>query len=226
MKTKQILKIITDILMTILLLLMMARNLVGETAHEWMGIGMFALFVLHHVLNSRWSRAILKGRYTPFRVLQTVLVVLALVCMLGSMVSGIVVSRHVFTFLGISEGQYWARTVHMLCAYWGFTIISLHLGLHWNLMMGMAGRMLQKPSAIRGWVVRVVGWLIAVYGVYAFLGREIGSYMLLRNQFVFFDYSEPLVFFLLDYMAVMGLFVCIGHYAARLTKQMGKEVRK
>lgn len=93
-------------------------------------------------------------------------------------------------------------------------------------MMGIAGRIFQKPSAIRGWVVRVAGWMIAVYGVYAFFKREIGSYMLLRNQFVFFDYSESLAFFLLDYMAVMGLFVCIGHYATKLAKQMGKEVQK
>lgn len=226
MKAKQIAKIITDILMTFLLLLLMARSLVGETAHEWMGIGMFALFVLHHTLNNRWNHSILKGRYTPFRILQTVLVALALVCMLGSMVSGIVVSRHVFTFLGISEGQYWARTVHMLCAYWGFTVISLHLGLHWNLMMGMAGRIFQRPSMLCGWVIRIAGWLIAGYGVYVFFKREIVSYMLLKNQFVFFDFSEPLIFFLFDYMTVMGLFVCIGYYAAMFAKRMGKEVQK
>lgn len=42
--------------------------------------------------------------------------------------------------------------------------------------------------------------------------------MLLRSHFVFFDYEEPLLFFLLDYMAVMGLFVFTGHYITRLIK--------
>lgn len=53
MKPKQILKIITDIAMTAILLLLMAYSLVGEAVHEWLGIGMFVLFILHHVLNVR-----------------------------------------------------------------------------------------------------------------------------------------------------------------------------
>lgn len=215
MKPKQIMKIFIDISMTMVLLLLMAYSLVGEKAHEWLGIGIFVLFVLHHILNSNWSRNLFKGRYTPFRILQSALVVLALVSMLGSMVSGIVLSRYVLSFLPINGGQSWARTVHMLCAYWGFIFISLHLGLHWNIMMGMAKRMFHKQSAIRSWIVRAVGVLIAGYGVYAFVKRQIDSYMFLRNQFVFFDYEEPLILFLLDYVAVMGLFVFIGHYLCR-----------
>lgn len=223
MKPKQILKIITDIAMTAILLLLMAYSLVGEKAHEWLGIGMFVLFILHHVLNSKWSRNIRKGKYTPFRILQTVLVVMALCSMIGSMVSGIVLSRYAFDFLLISEGSSWARTVHMLSAYWGFVFISLHLGLHWSMMMGMAKRVWGKPSAIRAWIVRGIGFLIAGYGIYAFIKREIGSYMLLRIQFVFFDFGEPLFFFLLDYIAVMGLFVFIGHYLSKELKRIGRK---
>lgn len=219
MKPKQMAKIATDILMTAILLLLMARNLVGEATHEWLGIGMFALFILHHVLNSAWSRNLLKGRYTPFRVLQAMLVVLALLSMVGSMVSGIVLSRHALAFLPITGGQSWARVVHMLCAYWGFAIISLHLGLHWSMMMVMAKRLFKRPSNLRKWIARIVGVLIAAYGLYAFGKREIGSYMLLKNQFVFFNLDEPLALFLLDYVAVMGLFVFLGHYLAEGAKR-------
>lgn len=217
MRIKQIIKIITDILMTIVLLFLMAYSLVGEVLHEWLGIGMFVLFTVHHILNRKWSRSLFKGKYTPFRILQTVLVILALISMMGSMVSGIVLSRHVFSFLRIIGGQSWARTIHMLSAYWGFVFISLHLGLHWNTMMKMAGRMWVKPSAVRSWIVRGLGFLMAGYGVYAFVKREIGSYMLLKIQFVFFDFHEPLILFLLDYIAVMGLFVFVGHYLTKLS---------
>lgn len=212
MRPKQIIKIVIDVLMTAMLILLMAYSMVGEQAHEWLGIGMFILFTLHHVLNMNWCRNLFKGKYTPFRILQTVLVILAFVSMCGSMVSGIVLSRYALSFLPISGGQSWARTLHMLCAYWGFVIISLHLGLHWNMMMGMAKRMWNKPSAFRSWVVRTVGLLIAGYGVYAFVKREIGNYMFLKIHFVFFDFEEPLIFFLLDYISVMALFVFIGHY--------------
>lgn len=221
MKPKQILKIATDILMTIILLLLMAYSLVGEAAHEWLGIGMLTLFILHHILNSKWSKNLLKGKYTSYRILQTTLVVLALVSMLGSMVSGIVISRHAFSFLPITSGQSWARTLHMLSAYWGFAFISLHLGLHWSTMMTMAKKIFKKPSTVRSWIVRVIGILIAGYGVYAFIKRHIGSYMLLKTQFVFFDFDEPIIFFLLDYIAVMALFVFIGHYLTKCLKYLG-----
>ena len=224
MKTKQILKIITDIAMTVILLLLMAYSLVGEAAHEWLGIGMFLLFILHHVLNAKWSKSLFKGKYTAYRIMQTVLVVLALVSMLGSMVSGIVLSHHALSFLQIRGGQSWARTLHMLSAYWGFVFISLHLGLHWNIMMNMTKRLFKKPSAVRKWIVRVIGFLISGYGVYAFIKRDIGSYMVLKNQFVFFDFDEPLVLFMLDYIAVMGLFVFIGHYLSMWVRQLSKKM--
>lgn len=226
MKLKQIFKMVIDILMTALLLLLMAYSLVGEKVHEWLGIGMFVLFILHHVLNNNWSRNLLKGKYTPFRILQTVLVVLALTSMLGSMVSGIVLSRYVFSFLFITGGQSWARTLHMLCAYWGFVIISLHIGLHWNIMMSVAKKMFHKPSVIQSWIVRLAGLLTAGYGIYAFIKRQIGSYLFLINQFVFFDYKEPLMRFLLDYMAVMVLFAALGYYLGKLLAGIELNPRK
>lgn len=98
---KQSVKIIVDVIMTVLLLLLMAFELIGRTAHEWFGVGMFVMFVIHHILNRRWTAHLLKGKYTPVRVFQTILVVLVLLCILSSMVSGIVLSRHVFAFLPI-----------------------------------------------------------------------------------------------------------------------------
>ena len=201
--------------MTVVLLFLMSYSLIGEALHEWLGIGMFVLFLLHHILNCKWSSRLFKGKYTPYRIWQTTLVVLALASMLGSMVSGVILSRNVLSFLPITGGQSWARTLHMLSAYWGFVFLSLHLGLHWSIMTGMASRLWKKKSAVRLWSVRTAGFLIAGYGIYAFLKREIGSYMFLKIQFAFFDYNEPMFIFLLDYIALMGLFVFVGHYIAQ-----------
>ncbi len=104
MKGKQIGKILVDIGMTIVLLLLMAYELIGQAVHEWLGVGIFVLAVAHHVLNGRWSRSLLKGRYTALRVWQTALAGLVLLSMLGSMVSGVILSRQVFAFLPISGG--------------------------------------------------------------------------------------------------------------------------
>lgn len=88
MKSTMKCKLAVDAAMTVALLLLMAYGLVGEAAHEWLGMGMFALFLAHHVLNRKWLLAIGKGKYTPLRIIQTALVGVILLCMLGSMVSG------------------------------------------------------------------------------------------------------------------------------------------
>lgn len=223
MKPKMMAKICVDIGMTLGLLLLMPYELIGQAAHEWIGLGIFVLFIVHRILNGKWSRNALKGKYKPFRIWQTILVILVLDSMIGSMVSGVIISRHVLSFLPINGGRSFGRSLHMLASYWGFVLMSLHLGLHWSMMMEMAKKAVKKPSAVRTWILRVLALAIAGYGVFAFVKREVGSYMLLKIQFVFFDFEEPLILFLLDYVAIMGLFVFIGHYLAQILKHCSRK---
>lgn len=226
MKPKMIAKICVDIGMTIALLLLMPYELVGQAAHEWIGIGIFILFIVHHILNGKWGRNTLKGKYTPLRIWQTILVLLVLAAMIGSMVSGIILSRHALSFLPISGGRSFARSLHMISAYWGFVWMSLHLGLHWSMMMAMARKAFPKVSPARTWALRILSVVIAVYGAYAFVKRDIAGYMFLKIQFVFFDFEEPMIFFLLDYMAAMGLFVFVGHYFAEFLKRCSRKRKR
>lgn len=126
------------------LLLLMPYEMAGETAHEWIGMAIFILFILHHLMNRRWTGNIRKGRYTPVRIIQTVLAFVLLVLMIGSMVSGILLSRHIFRGVNIAGAANLARNVHMICAYWGFVLMAVHLGIHWNMFIGM----LQKSSPV------------------------------------------------------------------------------
>ena len=203
------LKIVVDVLMTVSLLLLMAYGLIGEKAHEWIGIGMLALFILHHVLNRKWIGAIGKGRYTAVRILQTVTAGLILLCMLGSMVSGIILSRYVFAAIPMHRSYALAERLHMLCAYWGFLLMSLHLGFHWSVMLSTM-KMRLRSSKMTERVLSLLGYLFAAYGVYAFFHRNLGDYLLLRSHFVFFDYGEPVWRFLVDYAAIMAAVVTAG----------------
>lgn len=216
-------KILVDIGMTVALLFLMTYELIGQAIHEWIGVAIFILFIVHHILNRKWSTHLLKGKYTLYRMMQTVLVFGVLAAMIGAMVSGIILSRHVFSFLPINGGRSLARSIHMLSAYWGLVLMSLHLGFHWSMMMGMARKLVKKQSSWRTWILRLAAFLIAGFGLWAFVKRQIGSYMLLRNQFVFFDFDEPLVFFLADYIAIMGLFVMIGHYFSEGLRRIVKK---
>jgi len=48
----------------------------------------------------------------------------------------------------------------------------------------------------------------------------------LKTQFVFFDFGEPLFLFLIDYLAIMGLFVCLGHYISKCLDSFSKKTTK
>lgn len=211
------LRMTIDIAMTVVLIGLMAYSLIGELTHEILGTVMIVLFVVHHILNRRWFGGLLKGKYRAFRIFQTVLVLLMIVSVFASAVSGIVLSQHLYKFLNISQGASIARSVHMVCAYLNYILMSLHLGLHWNMMLGamQKGKDREKTT---GWILRFGAIAIAAYGVYALIRRQIGEYLFLQTHFLFLDPTEPIIFFFMDYMAIMGLFVFCGHYLGKALK--------
>ncbi|MBU5477860.1 DUF4405 domain-containing protein [Eubacterium sp. MSJ-13] len=212
MNKRLMFRIFIDICMTVCLLLLMPYSLLSETAHEWIGMAMLVLFLAHHFFNIKWLHNITKGRYQIFRVVQTLLVAAMIVLMAGSMVSGILLSNHLFKAVRVVKLSAWARQVHMFCAYWGFAVMSAHLGIHWNIVVNMTGRLFKKPSAVRRYIARFVAIIAAGYGIYAADKRQIPDYLLMKNHFVFYDYTESVVFFIADYIAVMILIAFVSYY--------------
>ncbi|MBQ7263547.1 MAG: DUF4405 domain-containing protein, partial [Synergistaceae bacterium] len=130
-------------------------------------------------------------------------------------VSGIMMSKGLFPALP-SGSMSLAREAHMLASYWGFVLMSFHVGLYWHvaraLVLGSA------PRRARAWP-HVVAACLMIWGGQAFVRRRIGRYMSMLEQFVFFDFEEPLWRFALDYVAVMILFACLGRYTMMLLRR-------
>ena len=209
---KKKIRIIVDCGMVLLLPLLMAYSLVGEAAHEYLGIGMFLLFVIHHILNIAWWKNLFRGKYAPIRIVGTVLNFVLVIIMLALPISGMILSRHVFRFLHFG-GASTARTVHLMASYWGLVLMSFHAGMHGNVMIGMFRKAanMQQPSKIRTWSLRVIAVLLAVCGVHAFVKNKISSYLFLQTQFVFIDFSQPIILALIDYLLIICLFMIVGY---------------
>lgn len=213
-----------DFLLSILLLFLMAYQVVGEMLHEWFGVAMLVLFITHNILNIKWYKILFRGKYKPIRILGTVLNFAVLAAMLSLGYSGIVMSRHLFAFLSIDRGMALARVIHLAASYWGFVFMSLHLGLHWDMILGMFGKLTEgKKLPVLKWVIRLLGILIAVYGAYCFINADILSYMFLQTEFVFFDFEKSTVSVFSEYIAMMGLWIWIGHYAAKILKKLSNK---
>lgn len=215
-------------MMTAALYACMAYMLVGEEAHEWIGSGLALLFILHNALNRKWYAALLTGRYTPLRAFQTAVNLLCLASMAAAALSGAAMSCYLYDIPFLSGGASLARTVHMLSAYWGYCFISLHLGLHWSMMLGMMRNAAAPQNAPR-WItplLRTAGAASALLGAHALMRHNLLDYMFLRNQFVFFDTERPLYLFFLDYAAIMALWAWLAHYARlALIKMSARKVK-
>ena len=224
MKAKTIIKTAIDVIMTVALMLVMGYQFWGEAAHEWIGAGMFVLFIAHHILNIGWYKSLFKGKYSPARIFRLAVDILVFADMLCLMISGIIMSRYVFSFVDISGGMSFARSLHIIATHWGFVLMALHLGLHWNMVIGAMRKLFKpkKPSKPRTVILTAVSAIIAGYGAYVFFKRDFLTYMLLKSPFVFLDYDEPKTLFYLDYTALMGTFVFISHYILKLLNAINR----
>lgn len=106
--------------------------------------------------------------------------------------------------------------------------MSLHLGLHWNMILGTLRKSAGIKSKVksRSIIAFVVGLVIAVYGLWAFINRDFPTYLFLKSEFVFLDYSEAKILFYIDYLALMGLCIFIAHYSTKLILKLKKKAEE
>lgn len=226
-RAKRNLKMGIDLLMTVILLCLMAYQITGQVLHEWFGTGMLVLFLAHNILNIRWYGSLFRGKYRLLRIIQTVVNFSVLASMLCLAYSGIVLSRHVFAPLSIHGPMATARKMHMAASYWGFVLMSFHLGMHWGMITGMFRRLLKdrnlsnrnlsggslsdrKRSALAAWVLWLTAALIAGYGLSCFIRKDMISYMFLKIEFAFFDFEQSILSVFLEYTAMMGFWIFAG----------------
>ena len=107
-----------------------------------------------------------------------------------------------------------------------FALMAFHLGLHWGMTLARFRQMLgmDRSFGIRRTVLRIAGGLTAGYGLYVFVTRDLATYMFLRTQFVFLDYSESPISFYIDYLAMTGLFIWIAHYLSAILLRPGRKI--
>lgn len=207
-----------DIAMTSLLMMLMAYSLIGEKLHEIIGTAIFVMFIVHHVMNRKWYEAFPKGKWNGRRFFQTVIDLLLLGFMVLQPVSGILMSKHLYSFLPVLPISTKAREIHMLFAYWGFVLMGVHLGTH---LTGLYDRLKRKNRSI--WVTFIAATsLISIYGIHAFIKRGFPEYMFMKTMFAFFDYNEPRIYFFADYLAVMVLFASAGAMIVKILSSQNR----
>ena len=244
-----------DIAMTLLSIILMGGNYFfpADIVHEILGVALLLLWAVHIALNRRWYGAIFRGSYNPYRVMQTVINCGILICAIFLMISGIILSNHIFTFLGIEKGLGFARIAHLLASHWYFLFMSMHIGLHVSmiankmchkertacqpelnachselnvchpeLVSGSPGKEMPKQvrhNRLRKILLFSILALACLYGIYAFVIRGVWKYLILQQQFFFFDLERGYILFAIDYISIIILFAAISHFVAAILKK-------
>lgn len=209
---KKKVKIMIDIAMTILFLIMMGYHQTGALLHESYGIVLAILFLLHNLINWKWYSTILKGKYSIQRIMHIIINILLLIAFIGAMVSGIMMSKYVFGFLNLQSTMF-ARRLHMLSTSWSFLLMSVHLGLHWSMIIVSL-----RKYHVKKWIMQALSIVCILFGCYVFIQKEFYNELFLLVDFVFLNYQETLPIFLIKQIALMSPFVLLGYLMTKHTK--------
>ena len=211
-RPKQKFRHVTDALLTLLTLCLMAYQAAGGAVHEWSGVAMTALLVLHHILNRRWYGALFKGRYGARRIIVVTVNALLLVSIIMTALCGMSMSCSAVPSLYGLLPIHFAQRFHLAMSFWSFVLMGLHLGLH---LPALAGRARMSGRAKR--VIVGASVLVAAVGAWLFIKNGIPGCLFFRTPFAMFDYTKSLPRVLLENLSMFVLFAVVGFACAAIT---------
>ena len=115
----------------------------------------------------------------------------------------------VHEILGVGLFFLWAIHI-ILNRHWYYLFMSLHIGLH-------VGCLFQNVTAKI--LPRILLALVCAYGIYAFIARGVWKYLILQQQFFFFDLERGYILFAIDYISIIILFATPSHLLAKSLKK-------
>ena len=173
-------KYILDAILSVMLIVCMGYQVTGNLFHEIAGIFLFALFILHCILNRYWFinfRKIPKGikgnLVASISYATNIILIADMVVMAGT---SVLISHNVFSFTGLQTGNF-VKWLHVAGAYAGLILVSIHIGCHWKSLLMQMYHIYgispdNKPAKITG---RIAAFVIAISGIYSSFEQGIGS---------------------------------------------------
>lgn len=180
MKSKFIIKIVVDIILTGMFLVLMGYPATSLHIHEILGLLFFVVTMVHLILGAKWFKNVLfrlfsrKQTYMTYVKSFTSIVLVVNFIMMG--LSGIFINRTILPNLFAVEHSLWTY-LHRVSTYGGLILIAIHMGMYWNVVMGFFRRILklQAVNKLRTVVLRILALIIAILGVKASFDRGMAT---------------------------------------------------
>ncbi len=208
-------RIIIDILLLGDLFFLMAFPYTHKGPHVVAGVLFFLLLIVHHAVNIRWAKSLSRGRWTRKRRIETfVNGALAVIVVLLFYSSLFLLAKHHRWPIPLPGTRQLAQQIHMASSYWGFLLMSLHLGLQGNWLISLYKKYI-SPSTKALAVGNTILWLLAAGGVYAFISLRWIDYLFLLTHFMDWNQDMGAGLFILAHGAIMALCGRLGWCCCR-----------
>ena len=129
-------RLILDFASLALVVLCLAYWWLGNLSHELFGTALFALVIVHNVINRRWYSNAARNLGDGSRLLNAATIACLATVMTVMLVSSVLISLDLFPFLSL-DGAFAVREIHMFAAYWLLMILAFHLGTRWAVVMNV-----------------------------------------------------------------------------------------
>jgi hypothetical protein len=207
-------RLVFDFIAAGLLLFALSYWWLGNMAHELAGTAMFLLVIVHNIFNRRWYGTIPKAHREARGRFNIAVTFLLLVAMLALLVTSVLISNALSGIMS-AYGGFTVRQIHTLAAYWVLVILSVHLGLRWPMIMGVARKLtgVSQPNAIRTLVLRVIAILVATHGVWSSFELAIATKLAMQMTLDWWNFEESVAGFFIHCIAVAGLYMFLTYHA-------------
>lgn len=139
-----------DIGLLLAFLLLTEVRATGLTLHEWGGLLLVAVLVVHILLHWDWVQAVTRRFFQKNTLevrLRYIINVVIFVGFTAIILSGLMISHRVLPFFGLqhSESRFW-HWLHHEATNLVIWSVALHIGLHWNWVVKNVKRYLPWPT--------------------------------------------------------------------------------
>lgn len=164
-------KIILDIIMIIIMILLMNLQVTGLNIHEILGIIIFALFIIHKVLNKKWITTMSKNIFNKNIKLKTKVMywldTILLIVLTINVVTGILISKCILTNITVTNIEL-TTNIHNIISIISIILIAIHLAFHLENIIAKIKKAFKKPIEFTtiDIIVKCIYAIIAVITVY------------------------------------------------------------
>lgn len=147
--SKTALNLLLDIGLLLALFLVYEVNVTGEAVHEWLGMGLAGVMIVHILLHWQWVVTVSQRFFSRLKAEPRVQYLLNLGIFIGFttiIFSGLMISHSVLPIFGLQGSNSWFwKWLHFQSADVTFLLAALHVALHWQWVVNAVKRYLISP---------------------------------------------------------------------------------